>query len=511
MKVRRPASSARLFRKFAWKTFLICSLSGAVLTGCGKTEENPADRFAQLAPEDRASVEDARKNNLTPEQLRPIFEKAAKQYRIPPSVLMALAYVESRWNQGNPKAISPEDHVESFGIMGLDGHEHSGPSSSNRASNRGLERAAFLLGRTENELQTSAELNIYGGAALLKQIQELRIRAMGQALTEEVAQAWEKDPARWTNVVREYSGIFDPLITDSFASSSIYVCEIYDLIKKGRKQDPLDSEDLVSLPADSTLVDLPKECATGNNPPPNPGTNPNPNPAPSSFPGGPVRIPTRAELNMESAPASSCCWTPNTSLNPRYIVIHDTEGRWQGALHVLRNGRTDSRGRFIPVSANYLIRSSDGKIWEIVDPSKGLAYHAKNWNSLAIGIEHEARDMMQPGWYTRPMYQASAMLVLYLADRFKISLDPQHVRFEDAVFGHNFWMMVQYRTSKLRSDLRARGERQSQDHSDPGPLWRWDLYFDYLKGDSSAFQRMNDPIRPVFSKDPNPIRKGQPN
>lgn len=85
---------------------------------------------------------------------------------------------------------------------------------------------------------------------------------------------------------------------------------------------------------------------------------------------------------------------------------------------------------------HYSIRSADGHVDQHVR-TKDVGWHAGNWyvNAKSVGIEHEG-FLTDPGaWYTEAMYRASARLVRYLAGRYGIPLDRQHILGHDNVPG----------------------------------------------------------------------------
>ncbi|MBO0872408.1 MAG: N-acetylmuramoyl-L-alanine amidase, partial [Pseudonocardia sp.] len=139
----------------------------------------------------------------------------------------------------------------------------------------------------------------------------------------------------------------------------------------------------------------------------------------------------------------------------KYIVIHDTEENYDTTVGRFRDPRKGA-------SANYVIRSSDGDVTQVV-PDKDIAYHAGNYwfNAHSIGIEHEGVLLDGARWYTEAMYRASARLVRYLAARYHIPLDREHI------LGHE----------ELPS---ATPSGLSGMHTDPGPYWDWAHYFDLL-------------------------------
>ncbi|TMR96472.1 N-acetylmuramoyl-L-alanine amidase [Nonomuraea basaltis] len=164
-----------------------------------------------------------------------------------------------------------------------------------------------------------------------------------------------------------------------------------------------------------------------------------------------------------------------------YIVIHDTEGTYQGIPAMVRNPKY--------VSWHYTIRSRDGHVAQHV-ATNDIAWHAGNWdfNTRSIGIEHEGYLAKGGTWYTEAMYRSSATLVRYLADKYGIPLNRAHILGHDNVPGS---------TPKAVPGM----------HNDPGPYWDWAHYFDLLKkplmaaegGDSVMIRPSYNANRPRFT------------
>ena len=72
-----------------------------------------------------------------------------------------------------------------------------------------------------------------------------------------------------------------------------------------------------------------------------------------------------------------------------YVVIHTTQGSADGTLSWFRNSKSD-------VSAHYVIRSNDGKVWQCVR-DKDIAWHAGNWNYKHVVHRHRARGIRGTG------------------------------------------------------------------------------------------------------------------
>ena len=95
--------------------------------------------------------------------------------------------------------------------------------------------------------------------------------------------------------------------------------------------------------------------------------------------------------------------------------------------------------------------------------NKNIAYQAGNYyvNMHSIGIEHEGFAIEGATWYTEQMYQASATLVRYLADKYGVPLDRAHIIGHDDVPGP---------TPSFQTDM----------HWDPGPFWDWAHYMELI-------------------------------
>ena len=138
------------------------------------------------------------------------------------------------------------------------------------------------------------------------------------------------------------------------------------------------------------------------------------------------------------------------------IVIHDTEGRFIGSIRALQNPHVDGSAHFVV--------SRRGQIVQLV-PVTDVAWHSGNnwWNLHSIGIEHE-------GWagrraYTEQEYRASAQLVAYLARRWSIPIDREHI------IGH----------AEVPDPYHRGRYGGVSHHTDPGPHWSWGHYMGLVR------------------------------
>ncbi|MER7539473.1 peptidoglycan recognition family protein [Streptomyces sp. NPDC097704] len=384
------------------------------------------------------------------------FARAAERQGVPESLLLAVSYLQSRWDAhgGAPSVTGgygPMHLTDAVtALAGTVPHHSEGEEDARgddsrpaRAGGdvpapapeelperlRTLERASALSGIPAEELRTVPAANIEGGAALLAAAQrEAGLPASG-------------DPADWYGAVARFSG------ADDSATATTYANDVFDVIRSGETR-TTDSGQVVTLPAAPAV-----------------------SPATGQVEALGLRRPAAGPVEC---PASVACeWVPApyeefgdgdygnhdkanrpVSQSIDYIVIHDTEADWKTTLKLVQDPTY--------VSWQYSLRSSDGHIAQHV-PLKDVAWHAGNWfvNAKSVGLEHEGFLTSPDSWYTEAMYRSSARLVRYIAARYDVPLDRQHVLGHDNVPG------------TVTSSIKGM-------HTDPGPYWDWAHYFQLL-------------------------------
>ncbi|MFJ7071863.1 N-acetylmuramoyl-L-alanine amidase [Streptomyces sp. NPDC098781] len=387
--------------------------------------------------------------------LQSAFASAAAEYHVPQSVLLGVSYLQSRWDAhgGAPSVTGgygPMHLTDARTALAGATPHHSDGSEDARGDGaraallpkakppkparfparlRTLPRAAQLTGLSPARLRTDPAANVAGGAALLAAAQ----RALGEPLSS--------DPADWYAAVARFSG------ADDTATATAYANDVYDVLRTGQERET-DGGQLVALAAQPRLVPDARQLRRAG-------------------------LRTLDTTETECPPTVSCEWIPapyeefgdgdygNHDLADRpasqgidYIVIHDTEGAWDGVLTMVQDPTY--------VSWQYTLRSTDGHIAQHVK-AKDVAWHAGNWyvNAKSIGLEHEGFLARPDAWYTEAMYRSSARLVAYLAKEHDIPLDRQHILGHDTVPG------------PTASTVRGM-------HTDPGPYWDWRHYFELL-------------------------------
>ncbi|MDK1474763.1 N-acetylmuramoyl-L-alanine amidase [Streptomyces sp. 549] len=387
------------------------------------------------------------------------FRDAAERHGVPERVLLAVSFLQSRWDShGGAPSVSggygPMHLTDAEAALADSRHHHAGAEDPRgddaRAARKGvtalpdtdrlparlrtLERAARLTGLPASHLRTDRAAGISGGAALLARAQrDLGLPASG-------------DPARWYAAVASYPA------ADSSRAARFFADEVFTVLRAGQRR-TTDTGEAVVLPPTRKVAPDTRQLALLE--------------LPSLRSALVPECP--AEVSCESVPApreeypgadgGTDYGNHDRSGRPasqriEYLVVHDVEGYWEGALGMVRNPRS--------VSWHYTLRSSDGHVAQHVR-TRDVAWHAGNWyvNSKSVGLEHEGFLTAPDAWYTEVMYRSSARLVRYLAERFDVPLDRQHVIGHDNVPGG--------------TPSAVRGM-----HTDPGPYWDWRHYFDLL-------------------------------
>ncbi|GAA4791912.1 N-acetylmuramoyl-L-alanine amidase [Streptomyces ziwulingensis] len=390
-----------------------------------------------------------------PDRLQTAFAAAATEYRVPRSVLLGVSYLQSRWDAhgGAPSVTGgygPMHLTDARTALARAASSHHAGTEDPRGDGSRpaprpepapvdtaalpdrlstLGRAAELTGLSADALRTDPAANVAGGAALLADAQ----RGLGAPLSG--------DPADWYGAVARFSG------ADDTATAAAYADDVYAVIRSGERR-TTDAGQRVALAARPGVVPETARLAAAG-------------------------LRAGSAAGTECPRTVSCEWIPApyeefgegdygnhdlgdrpASQRIRYIVVHDTEGTWDGVLNLVRDPAY--------VSWNYTLRSTDGHIAQHVK-AEDVAWHAGNWyvNAGSVGLEHEGFLAEPDAWYTEAMYRSSARLVKYLSKKYGVPLDRQHILGHDNVPGP---------TAATVPGM----------HTDPGPYWDWAHYFALL-------------------------------
>ena len=370
------------------------------------------------------------------------FRAAARAAQVPTTVLLAVSYLESRWDH----------HGGAYSTAGGYGPMHLTNVAPENVEGRGdgvrrlpdrtfttAHAAAGHTGLSVRQLTHDAEANICGGAALLAGHQ----RDLGNPVGVDSA------PGHWYAAVARYSTAADR------PSAARFARQAYQILRAGAARTTIDGE-RVRLAAQPGMRPARGQLAdTG-----------------FTRPGGSDR---RNDPQTDCPTGLGCEWIgapyekygdeyfeygnhdladrPNT-MSIDYIVVHDTETSYEGTLELVQDPTY--------VSWQYTLRSSDGHIAQHVG-LHDVAWHAGNWymNMHSIGLEHEGFAAHGAKWFTESMYRTSAALVRHLTAKYDIPRDRGHIIGHDQIPG-------------------IAPEYVAGMHWDPGPYWDWGHYMDLV-------------------------------
>jgi soluble lytic murein transglycosylase-like protein len=414
-----------------------------------------AVQFTALADTEAGGADAARQQD---------FVAAATEYHVPLNVLLAVAYQESRWDAHGalPSTdggfgpmhltdVTPE--MMAGGDAGAAGRGDLKPLAASPALHT-LQAAAKLTRLSEASLRKDPAANIRGGAALLASYQD------------QVAGTKPADESQWYGAVARYSQ------SKQKRGAVVFADRVFKTIRDGA----------TSVTRDGQRVRMEAE----------PSVRPN------------VAQVDRLHLKSAGSTATECPTTvqctfvpgspagiqvanrPANGIRIDTIVIHDLETSYDAGVNYLAQPTNYA-------ATHYVMRSSDGAVTQMV-PTKDIAFHAGNYstNLHSIGIEHEGYAVQGAKWYTEAQYEATADLVKYLAARFDIPLDRQHIVGHDNVAGP--------------ADSYVAGM-----HWDPGNSWDWDHFMRLLDRPMSGLHEVPPvgavvTIAPAFAENLQTVR-----
>ena len=348
------------------------------------------------------------------EQAGPLFDSAAQEFSVPADLLRAYAFVHTRWSL--PAVTDDPAHTPAiYGIMGLhDGREGWFISQ--------VGRAAKLLGVSEEQIRHDLRTNVRAAAALLSDA------ARQRGIEGEVVESWV--PA-----VEAISAIPMASPVDRFARKT-EAYDVLDVLHRGH--------DGNGIRIAARFLDLRRAFSTSD----------------LSL----MRAPSvnAAEIAAAGGDYPQALWNPTTCFESRagaattHIAIHTMQGYYASTISWFKNCRNE-------VSAHYLVRSSDGQITQMVHEAD-MAWHVRPIaNPYTVGIEHEG-FITDPIWYTKEIYEASAMLVRDVCVRRAIDCTK--------TYGGSFQGPLSDIEFKVKGHVHFAG----QTHTDPGVNWDWPRY-----------------------------------
>jgi N-acetyl-anhydromuramyl-L-alanine amidase AmpD len=406
---------------------------GAAATGTAAGPSTPADPAARQAA----------------------FAAASAEFGVPLPVLMSVSYNESLWEAHGGKP----SFAGGYGPMNLTDLTQAqltsagftstfrSPDLLNAPALHTAAKAAALAGIDLATAETDDVQNIRAGAALLASYEKQYDHGWLPPAT---------DLTGWTVGVARYAEASETKVAQVFAD------DVFATIRTGQSATTQDGQTL-SLPARPWAYDDPggaKRLGLVSVVPP---ADPVHDPALLTTPECP------ADLDCSYSPDGFFQLDPNdksnygghdpanrpTTTDIRYITLHDNEETNDGTLWLFHDPSYFA-------SANYEVRSEDGHVTQMM-PDEDIAWDSANesFYQHSIGIEQEGYALDGATWYSEQMYHSTASLVRYLAAKYHIPLNRQHILGHDNIPGSS-------------------NSRIASQHWDPGPYWNWSHFMDLL-------------------------------
>jgi hypothetical protein len=368
------------------------------------------------------------------------FSRASRKYGVPVALLKAICYMEGHLsNNGEAPSIDG-----GYGCMHLVKNKHADT----------LDRAAQELRVTVAQLQQDLPTNILGGADILRD----------DALQLSGPHMLPTSLAGWYGAVAQYSD------AEVRSTALLYANAAFQILNQGF-QAPTDQGELVTLAAQAvkpititasrfravsmagaSAKTLPGGCTTSSSAA-----------IPVDYPGAVNCILPPADDCNTAAANQPCNYTGadrSKDFKIDFVVIHDIEGTASGALNVFQDPTNAE-------SIHYIV-DSDGTVYQVLQ-EKNIAYHDGNfwYNEHSIGVEHAGFAATGYKWYNATEYLASARLVAYLLNKYKIPLNRSHILAHGTVPSPSL--------------------STSPNHVDPGPYWLWDYYINLIHQQGIGF------------------------
>lgn len=358
------------------------------------------------------SAEQAPTADTSTQALR--FAQLSAENGLPRDLLLAIAETEGGLDMPPQRDVEEDVEIPA-----------AGPLMLRRGQLDTLALGAKLAGTTEWELRKSTDLGLAAGAKVLAALGEQHGAKAG-------------DLGTWNAALQELSGYGDPLHREEYAH------RVFALLARGGTFEGQDGQKIRIAPHD-----LPPSLT--------------------------LQIDTRLSLQAEGPEYPGAEYFPipaakradkltvgRGGADVNYVVIHDTEGGWDGSVATLQN----DPGK----SVQYII-GQDGRVGQFMTEAD-TAYHAGNfyYNQRSVGIEHV-------GYSTKPyptkQYDASGKLVRHLADKYKVAKDRAHIIGHDQIPNGT---RISSSAAPCATSPKACAANVSyggaNHHTDPG-VWEW--------------------------------------
>ncbi len=388
------------------------------------------------------------------------FQQASQEFNIPEDLLKGVCQVESHMstNKGQPldgdtygcglvkqRPTTLNDTAKEYGgPIQKDIKKQANVSriSQKYTHSNTLDQAAQKLGVAPETLQTDLTVNVRGVAYILSDDAQ-KISANHQLPTK--LEGWRPALEVFSN-------------SSSRFAAHLYASQVYKQIKAGFET-KTDKGDMVSVKSQNVSSDattiaskddpapvasLPEGCTKDGN---------------TEYPGAVNCIldPAKHDCDLVPGDTAPCSYFPFSHYSPTYrqgdgvithVVVHDIEGSAASAISTFEQPDASD-------TSHYIV-DKDGTVYQMLH-ERDVAFHAGNlwYNQHSIGIEHDGIDTGY-AYYNSAEYQASAKLTAYLAKKYNIPVEHDHIVSHGTIPGPNL--------------------ANTPNHVDPGPYWLWSAY-----------------------------------
>ena len=348
---------------------------------------------------------------------------AADEAGVPRDLLAAIAIEEGGVRLPALRTIKSDDHVPVAGALEL---RHGRLDT--------LALGARLVGTTEDHLRVDTDLATRAGALVVAQLGAET--GAGRSLES------------WHRALELLSGMDD-------VNANAYADRVLAILRTGGTFQARDAEQLVL----ATHVEIaPREIAIAALAPP---------PAVPDFPGA---------IWFTTSCTNKCTvGRPLGNASVNKIVIHDTEGGWDGSVATLQN---DS-GK----SVHYIVDADGSRVGQF-RPETDTTYHAGNfyYNETSVGIEHVG-VATDPAGYSAGLYAKSRKLVESIRTRWNVPLDRKHIVGHYQIpDGDHISESSAACADTLDNCENSANFGGASNHRDPGYNWQWCQYMEKLGG-----------------------------
>jgi len=350
---------------------------------------------------------------------------AADEAGVPRDLLAAIAIEEGGVQLAALRVVRSDDHVPVAGALEL---RHGRLDT--------LALGASLMGTTEDHLRADTDLATRAGARVLAQLGAQT--GAGSTL------------ASWHRALELLSGMDD-------ANANAYADRVLAILGNGGAFAARDQERLLLAPHPELASVTSTAIAAVSAPPP----------ATPDFPGA---------IWFTTSCTNKCTvGRPLGHASVNKIVIHDTEGGWDGSVATLQN----DPGK----SVHYIVDADGSRVGQF-RPETDTTYHAGNYyyNETSVGIEHVG-VAADPAGYSTGLYEKSRKLVQNIRTRWSVPLDRKHIVGHYQIpDGDHISESSAPCGDTLENCENATNYGGASNHRDPGFNWQWCQYMEKLGG-----------------------------